>query len=137
MLALGGDREGFHASLAHDGILRAEERLLEMVESTAVAGAPEGGGEGAAGTEVAAGEGALEEIGFAEEVAGGFGRGDAVRVVDRAGTELARGLSAYDRADADRIIGHKLSEVAEVLGYRGRYEMIHRDDMVLTKGLVE
>jgi len=68
------------------------------------------------------------------EVAGGFGRGDAVRVVDREGTELARGLSAYDRADADRIIGHKNREVAEVLGYRGRYEMIHRDDMVLVKG---
>ena len=33
--------------------------------------------------------------------------------------------------DAKRIIGYKTSEIEALLGYRGRDEMIHRDDLVL------
>jgi glutamate 5-kinase len=65
-------------------------------------------------------------------VDGSFERGDAVRVVDGAGREVARGLSAYSAADAARIKGHKSREIEALLGYRGRDEMIHRDDLVLT-----
>jgi glutamate 5-kinase len=64
-------------------------------------------------------------------VSGGFGRGDAVRVLDRGGREVARGLSAYSAADAAAIKGHKSREIEALLGYRGRDEMIHRDDLVL------
>ncbi|WP_370153728.1 glutamate 5-kinase [Ferrovibrio sp.] len=64
-------------------------------------------------------------------VDGRFQRGDLVRVVDAAGTEIAVGLSAYTDEDARRIIGHKSGDIAEILGYRGRDEMIHRDDLVL------
>ncbi len=64
-------------------------------------------------------------------VSGGFDRGDAVRIVDGSGREVARGLSAYSAADAARIKGHKSREIEAVLGYRGRDEMIHRDDLVL------
>ena len=53
-------------------------------------------------------------------------------VADLAGRELGRGLVAYDSADADRIRGHKTEEFKEILGYRGRDAMIHRDDLVLT-----
>lgn len=67
-------------------------------------------------------------------VEGTFGRGDAVKVVDPQGIELGRGLCAYDCADAARIIGHKSREIERILGYRGRDEMIHRDDLVLVKG---
>jgi glutamate 5-kinase len=66
-------------------------------------------------------------------VAGAFERGDAVIVADKAGREIARGLSAYSAADAERIRGHKSREIETVLGYRGRDEMIHRDDLVLTR----
>jgi glutamate 5-kinase len=66
------------------------------------------------------------------EVSGGFDRGDAVRIVDGSGREVARGLSAYSAADAGRIKGHKSREIEAVLGYRGRDEMIHRDDLVLS-----
>jgi glutamate 5-kinase len=66
-------------------------------------------------------------------VEGGFERGDAVRVLDRAGREIARGLSAYSAADARRIIGHKSREIEALLGYRGRDEMIHRDDLVVER----
>jgi len=64
-------------------------------------------------------------------VSGRFERGDAVLVLGPDGKELGRGLSAYSSADAERIIGHKTSEIEATLGYRGRDEMIHRDDLVL------
>lgn len=65
-------------------------------------------------------------------VSGTFGRGDAVRVLSATGQELARGLVAYGSLDAGQIAGHKSQEIENILGYRGRDEMIHRDDLVLT-----
>jgi glutamate 5-kinase len=65
-------------------------------------------------------------------VEGEFDRGDAVLVLDAEGREVARGLSAYASADARAILGHKSREIERLLGYRGRDEMIHRDDLVLT-----
>jgi glutamate 5-kinase len=64
-------------------------------------------------------------------VEGEFRRGDPVSVRDQAGAELARGLSAYDSADAAKIAGHRSDELEEILGWRGRDEVIHRDDLVL------
>jgi glutamate 5-kinase len=64
-------------------------------------------------------------------VEGGFERGDAVRVLAADGREVARGLSAYSAADARRIMRHKSGEIEAILGYRGRDEVIHRDDLVL------
>ncbi|MFZ5789547.1 MAG: glutamate 5-kinase [Pseudomonadota bacterium] len=66
-------------------------------------------------------------------VEGEFERGDAVIVADARGREIARGLSAYSAADARRIKGHKSREIEALLGYRGRDEMIHRDDLVLSR----
>jgi glutamate 5-kinase len=65
-------------------------------------------------------------------VDGAFERGDAVIVRERDGRELARGLSAYSSADARAIAGHKSGEIEAILGYRGRDEMIHRDDLVVS-----
>ena len=67
-------------------------------------------------------------------VDGAFDRGDAVVVRSRDGLEVARGLVAYAAADARRIAGHKSREIQELLGYRGRDEMIHRDDLVVLDG---
>jgi glutamate 5-kinase len=64
-------------------------------------------------------------------VTGRFDRGDAVVVRDPQGDEIARGLSAYSSADAERIRGRRSGELEALLGYRGRDEMIHRDDLVL------
>ncbi len=44
---------------------------------------------------------------------------------------LARGLSAYSAADVLRIMGRRSSEIEPLLGFRGRDEIIHRDDLVL------
>jgi glutamate 5-kinase len=62
---------------------------------------------------------------------GKFSRGDAVLVRGADGAELGRGLAAYGSADAARIIGHRSEEIAAILGWRGRDELIHRDDLVL------
>ena len=64
-------------------------------------------------------------------VEGGFERGDAILVRDADGGEVARGLSAYGAADTRRIMGHHSREIETLLGYRGREELIHRDDLVL------
>jgi glutamate 5-kinase len=64
---------------------------------------------------------------------GEFERGDAVRVVDHAGSEIGRGLSAYGATDARAIAGRRSDAIASILDYRGRDEMIHRDDLVLTE----
>ena len=64
-------------------------------------------------------------------VAGGFDRGDPVEVCDLDGTGLARGLSAYSADDMRRIAGHRSEEIETLLGWRGRDEAIHRDDLVL------
>jgi glutamate 5-kinase len=69
------------------------------------------------------------------QIDGRFERGDAVLVKDQSGREIARGLAAYGAGDAERIAGKRSLEIEAILGYRGRDEMIHRDDLALT-GLV-
>lgn len=66
-------------------------------------------------------------------VDGTFERGDSVIVCQPDGQEIGRGLIAYSSKDAHRIMGHKSREIENLLGYRGRDEMIHRDDLVLTR----
>ncbi len=86
-------------------------------------------------------DGALKALGSGKSllpagvvtVEGRFERGDAVVVADAQGREVARGLSAYSAEDARRIKGHKSREIETLLGYRGRDEMIHRDDLVLSR----
>jgi glutamate 5-kinase len=65
------------------------------------------------------------------KVEGAFDRGDAVVVRGPDGHEIGRGLIAYDAGDAEQIKGRSSADVRELLGYEGRTEMIHRDDLVL------
>jgi glutamate 5-kinase len=62
---------------------------------------------------------------------GRFERGDTVSVVGPDGGEFARGISAYSDADAARIKGRRSGEIGSLLGFRGRDEMIHRDDLAI------
>ncbi len=68
------------------------------------------------------------------KVGGAFERGDAVVIRAADGRELGRGLVAYTQEDAARIIGKKTSEIAAILGFAGRAALVHRDDMVLSRG---
>jgi glutamate 5-kinase len=65
------------------------------------------------------------------KIEGTFERGDAVLVRGPDGDEVGRGLIAYDAADADRIKGRSSADILLILGYTGRTEMIHRDDLVI------
>jgi glutamate 5-kinase len=67
------------------------------------------------------------------EVRGEFERGDAVIVRDTAGSELAHGLVAYSVGEARRIIGRRSSEIVSILGYGGREELIHRNDLAMNR----
>jgi glutamate 5-kinase len=64
-------------------------------------------------------------------VAGEFGIGDAVRCVDPAGREVARGLVAYSAQEVARICGLPTHRIEAVLGYSNGGEVIHRDDLVV------
>ena len=65
------------------------------------------------------------------EVAGEFERGDCVLVKDASAKVLGRGLVAYSSADARAIMGRKSGEIEAILGFRGRDELLHRDDLVM------
>ena len=62
---------------------------------------------------------------------GAFQRGDSVVIRDMDGAEIGRGLVAYDADDAARIIGRSSADILTILGFSGRTEMVHRDDLVL------
>jgi len=64
---------------------------------------------------------------------GRFERGDTVSILAPDGIEVARGICAYSDADAARIIGRKSADIEQVLGFRGRDEIVHRDDLVLMR----
>ncbi|MCA0400911.1 MAG: glutamate 5-kinase [Proteobacteria bacterium] len=65
-------------------------------------------------------------------VDGAFARGDCVILRALDGGEIARGLVAYDAIDAMRIAGRASGDIAEILGFSGRKEIIHRDDLALS-----
>jgi glutamate 5-kinase len=66
-------------------------------------------------------------------VDGDFSRGDVIAILDSNGVEVARGLSNYASAEA-RLICRKPSSAFEgLLGYLAEPEMVHRDNMVLSR----
>jgi glutamate 5-kinase len=66
---------------------------------------------------------------------GRFERGDTVSILGPDGAEVARGICAYSDGDAARIIGRQSAEIEKVLGFRGRDELVHRDDLVLLRAV--
>lgn len=64
-------------------------------------------------------------------IEGGFERGDALIIVTDTGREIARGLAIYDSRETRLIMGKRSSEIEELLDYKGRDELIHRDNLVL------
>lgn len=64
-------------------------------------------------------------------VEGNFQRGDMVACMGPDGHLVAQGIVAYDANDADRIAGVKTADLIHILGYVGRANLIHRNDLVL------
>ena len=65
-------------------------------------------------------------------VEGSFTRGDAVVIRGPTGAEIGRGLCAYDLEDAQKIRGRPSADIVALLGFDGRAEMVHRDDLVVS-----
>ena len=65
------------------------------------------------------------------EITGQFDRGDLIGVQGKDGREIARGLSNYTADEARALAGRHSGLSESILGYRGREELIHRDDLVL------
>ena len=66
-------------------------------------------------------------------VAGDFSRGDVIAVRDDAGIEMARGLANYASSEARLLCRKSSREFEKLLGYTAEPEMVHRDNMVLTR----
>jgi glutamate 5-kinase len=68
-------------------------------------------------------------------VKGEFVRGDAVAILDPDGHEIARGLVALDREEAEQVKGKNSKRVGELLGLGARAELVHRDNLVVLMGV--
>jgi glutamate 5-kinase len=66
-----------------------------------------------------------------KSISGEFERGDAIDVFAITGERIGRGLAAYSSADTSIIAGHRSEDFESLLGWRGRDEVIHRDDLVI------
>lgn len=66
-------------------------------------------------------------------VEGVFSRGDVIAIHDPAGRELARGLANYSSSEARLLCRQPSGEIKARLGYAGEPEMVHRDNLVLTR----
>ncbi len=66
-----------------------------------------------------------------KDVSGDFKRGDVIEIKTLSGDKIGMGISAYNADDARRIIGINSAEIHDILGYIGRSELVHRNDMVL------
>ncbi len=66
-------------------------------------------------------------------VDGDFSRGDVIAIRDAVGSEMARGLANYASGEARLVCGRPSSEFEKLLGYLAEPEMVHRDNLVLTR----
>ena len=66
-------------------------------------------------------------------VEGEFSRGDVIAVREHSGVEIARGLANYSSFEARMICRKPSSEIERLLGYVAEPEMLHRDNLVLTR----
>ena len=64
---------------------------------------------------------------------GHFEPGDTVSVVGADGAEVARGITGYSDVDTAKIMGRRSTEIERLLGFRGREELIRRDDLVMLR----
>ncbi len=66
-------------------------------------------------------------------VVGDFSRGEVIAILDGQGQEVARGLANYAAAEARLLCRKPSGQMAELLGYAAEPEMVHRDNLVLSK----
>ncbi|HOA51004.1 MAG TPA: glutamate 5-kinase [Thermogutta sp.] len=67
------------------------------------------------------------------DVVGQFQKGDLVALRDPDGCEFGKGLSNYSAEDVRRIKGLRTRQIAQVLGWLPYEEVIHRDNLLVTR----
>lgn len=66
------------------------------------------------------------------KVEGVFQSQDVVRLCDRTGHEIGRGLVNYNSTELEKIQGRQSDEIPAILGYAGAETVIHRDNLALS-----
>ena len=66
-------------------------------------------------------------------VIGEFSRGDVIAIRDEQGVEIARGLANYASAEARLLCRKPSHEYEALLGYTAEPEMVHRDNLILSR----
>ena len=66
-------------------------------------------------------------------VEGEFSRGEVIAIRDASGQEIARGLANYASAEARLLCRKPSTEFEALLGYAAEPEMVHRDNLVLSR----
>jgi len=70
-------------------------------------------------------------------VEGNFGEGAMVRCLDPEDQPFAKGLVNYKASDIRKLQGLKTNQIESVLGHKHYDEVIHRDNLVITRGGME
>lgn len=68
-------------------------------------------------------------------ISGTFESGDAVRIVDPAGTDIAHGLIAYHSTEVEQMLGKHSDQIVRELGDTYDGTLIHADNIALLKTL--
>ena len=63
-------------------------------------------------------------------VRGRFKSGDVISILDLKNSKIAIGISSYDITDVKKIIGKNSKEISKILGFTGRDEVVHKDNLV-------
>ncbi len=64
---------------------------------------------------------------------GNYEKGDLIKIVDQSKTFIGTGLTHFNNSEVELIKGSKSENIETILGYRGKDEVVHRDDLVLEK----
>ena len=64
---------------------------------------------------------------------GTYEKGDLIKVIDENKNFIGKGLIHFNNLEVNLIKGSKSDNIESILGYRGKDEVVHRDDFVLEK----
>ena len=65
------------------------------------------------------------------QITGQFDRGDLIDIYNDENRLIGRGLAGYSAAEADKLKGQKSAQFEDIIGYDGRAELVHADNLVL------
>jgi glutamate 5-kinase len=64
---------------------------------------------------------------------GNYEKGDLIQIIDENETFVGKGLTHFNNSEVELIKGSKSNNIETILGYRGKDEVVHRDDLVFEK----